>query len=256
MEDRTPEINKTRIIFNSKFKEFINKLKVENSAILNQTKTLNYNIVEEIQEEIRKWIIENQSYLTFCWNNQKIDKSPYSMPDFFVIFISLLVDLDKCYNWEDIYTEFKNMRDNKIIIDFTIDASDNLLEDDETLRTSSCLCSHKCLFKNMAFISNNISEIKLWIACDCCEKTGIMTKSEFQKRVREARPKIMKAYQEKKTIEKKKRKESELEKIYRRCNNCDELKVLHIEPSWKKLCGRCYFEKKHKEEIEICLLKK
>jgi hypothetical protein len=244
MEDNMA-INKTRIIFDSKFKGFINKLKFENDEILKQTNTYNYQVIENIQKQIREWVIKSQQCLTLCWADKKnkIDYGANSMPDFFVIFISLLVDLENCHNWNEVYEQFRKLKDNKIIIDFEVDMSDNLLED-ENLIISKCLCGHECLFKHMALLSNNKTEIKLWIACDCCEKTGIMTKTEFVKRVRQARPKIMRAY-----------KEKQLEKKFRRCSDCNELKIPNEEPNWKTICKFCYFCKNTKLNEGICLLK-
>lgn len=241
-------VNKTHIVFNSKFKEFINLLKREKNDILQQTNnTFNYEILDQIQEEIREWIIENQTLLIFS-EKHKIDKSSYSMSDFFVIFISLLVDLEKCCTWYDIYKQFDDVRNNKIVLNFEVDMSNNLIEDEISIE-SSCLCGHTCNFKHMAFIFSDLTKIKLWIACDCCSKTGIINVSEFKKRVREARPKIKKAYDDKKQLEKQKKKELELQKKFRRCENCNELNILLAEPPYKKLCKYCYFKSKNINQI-------
>lgn len=245
-------VNKTHVVFNYKFKEFIKLLKKENETLLGQTNTFNYQVLEQIQYEIREWIIKNQHELILSWEH-KIDKSAHSMPDFFVIFISLLIDLEKCTNWYDVYNEFDDIRNNKIVMCFEVDMSNNLIEDEISIE-SSCLCSHTCNFKNMAFIFSDLTKIKLWIGCDCCQKLGIMNINEFKRKVREARPKIMKAHEDKKQLQKQKRKEIELQKKFRRCNICNEFKILINEPKWLINCKLCYFKNKKIVPDNICLL--
>jgi hypothetical protein len=131
---------------------------------------------------------------------------------------------------------------------FEVDMSNNLIEDEITIK-STCLCSHTCNFKHMAFIFSDLTKIKLWIACDCCSKIGIININEFKKRVREARPKIKKAYDDKKQLEKQKKKELELQKKFRKCNNCNEWNIELVQPSYKKLCKYCYFKSNHINQI-------
>ena len=101
----------------------------------------------------------------------------------------------------------------------------------------------------MAKITNINNNITFWIGCDCCNKTGIITKTEFQKKVRNSRSQVMEKYNTKK-------EELKLAKKYRKCNICLEYKILLSDPEWKKTCGKCFYEKENAKKVTgICLLK-
>ena len=186
------------------------------------------------------------------------------MPDFFVIFISILVDdLDKCFSWDDIFVRFEKYKDYNIIINFQLTE----IEENFCGQDSQCFCSHKCFVNNMAIITNIKNNITFWIGCDCCNKTGIITKTEFQKKVRNNRSQVMKKYIAKKEVERiqklelkaleiKKQQELKLAEKFKKCINCLEYKILLSEPEWKKNCGRCFYEIENSKKVTgVCLLK-
>jgi hypothetical protein len=246
--DNLMEQNKTRIIFNQRYKTFIKKLLDNNKSLIHELNSKDMNTLQDIQEQLREWIRLNQDDIDLCWTNQKIRKDANSMPDYFAIFISLLTDnIDNFYNWDDIYNYSKasiadTIAENRI--DFTQNFNDENLDDDEIANfLGKCLCGHFCKFKNMAILENKQKHINLWIACDCAVKTGIINKNEFTKQVRLARQRINNHYLNQQKIKK-------LKETFRQCIDCNEYKILLTDPTYKIRCNYCYFKYKNKDQIQ------
>ena len=181
-------INQTNICFNDKLKECIYLFRSENPngaiSILRNGSTNDENIemINKAQADIRKWFANNQwridinSYLS-------VEIKSFQHPDYYALLNAVVVDLDQCENWDDVYKQINEaITNNNANLSQTMSFLD-LGDFDETKEFQyKCLCGHSCKNENLALIKNPFTKLHLLVACDCITKTGIISKNEFKKR--------------------------------------------------------------------------
>jgi hypothetical protein len=254
--------NKTDIVYNNKFIEFIAVLK---SLVIKKFKTTMEH--SENLDEMHNWISEyvknNKDNLT-CSDK---DKSILcNKPNLFVINFCLLVnDLNKYNKFEEIdLIEIKN--NSKITCaNYIKDCSNNTFEDNTFYNNESnenkmrCACGKMVIPQNITYIKKN--DIKIQFGDVCMEKTGIITKKEIKK--------VKLKYEKRNNLIQKwaiitnnliKYNKSIIINIvmkqiseYRICIECLELKVPKNKPHWNKACLDCYY-KKTQVPLNKCLI--
>jgi hypothetical protein len=229
----------------------------------NNLKTMDYNCLQETQQKLREYFVTHQNE----FNIAGVLKHSYvNCSDFYALICSVTCDLSICETWKDVYNQYKSSLHHKETL---YDASNNLLYRDFTLcnydddydpkQKIVCMCGHNCCPENMSIITNKYTGLNALIACDCLEKTGIITSYEFKKKIKknDGYAKIL----VKKELEKQKmnNKIYRWEKLVSKCVElqdkriCEECGILSIEktaPIWKKKCLSCHYKK----NTGVCLL--
>lgn len=259
MEDYT---NKTRIIFDYNLKLCIMNIPVE---LTRNLKSFDYLSLQDAQKQLREYFVSHQNEFNIAG---RLTHSYECCPDFYALLSAVTADLSMCESWDDVYNQFvSSLKQSETLYD----ASNNSLsghfslcdygDDYDSKVKIVCMCSHLCCPENMSIITNRYTGLNVLIACDCLEKTGIISSYEFKKKVKknDAYAKIL----VKKELEKQKLKNNfyKWEKIvshcleknttHRKCEECNVLCILKNEPIWKKKCLNCHY----KPQIGVCLLK-
>lgn len=257
-------LNNTRVVFDYKLKQCIMNIP---QRLLNQLRCEDYVHLQDTQEEIREYFRNHQGE----FNVAGILKNSYeNCPDYYALLSAVTADLSVCETWQDVYNQFTSSFKYNEQLNNMYDASGSFIfcdfpDDYNELIKITCMCSHKCCPENMSIITNNYTGLNNLIACDCLEKTGIISSYQFKKKrlQNDAYAKIIVKKEEAKN--KKKNIYDLFEKIvseytnkintFRKCQHCNVLNILKEEPSWKKICKNCYIQKNQKIPKGVCLLK-
>jgi hypothetical protein len=227
--------------------------------------SMDYITLQETQKQVREYFVTHQNEFNIAG---RLKKASECCPDYYALLSAVVADLSICESWDDVYTQFVSSLHQS---DTLYDASNNYMCKDFTLCTYEddyapkikivCMCSHWCCPENMSIITNYNTGLNALIACDCLEKTGIISSYEFKKKIKrsDAYAKIL----VKKEIEKKNRsnymnrwenivlKYLDKNESSRKCIECGILSILKTEPAWKKKCTNCYYVK----PTGVCLLR-
>ena len=246
----TDYFNDTRIEFDNNLKRCI--LNMPND-LKNRLLMDNYVDIQPAQQEIRDYFVKNQSEINI---KGRLTFKYDSCPDFYALLSASIADLSICNNWDDVFLQFKqsNYKQHHLQL---INYPKNISYKD----VMTCMCSHKCSPENMSVVTNKFTGLNVLIACDCLEKTGIISSYEFKKKVRKndryAKFIVEKAYEKErqKNVDYRWKKliSNYIEKIetHRRCNRCEKLAIEKSKPEWFKDCVNCYNNKM----VGVCLLK-
>lgn len=256
--------NNTRVVFDYKLKLLILKLHTEHKDLINSLKNDDYLMLQDTQYRIRDYFVLHQNEL----NIAGILKHHYiCCPDFFALLCAVISDINSCENWDDVWLQLtKSNKENQTLYD----SSGNLFEYvnyEEDLNTKiiiKCMCSHLCCPENMSIITNTYTNLRVLIACDCLEKTGIISSYEFKKKSKlndtyekimfnKANAKLKKQSYDIKWINVVK-KYIETKNKYRFCDGCGILNINKNENSYIKKCKQCYINNKNILKPGICYL--
>lgn len=239
-------INQTSIIFNQNLKNCIAQLHELNpSNCISNMKKNDYKSVLDGQENARKWFMENQ-FLLNIENNRKLTKASYNYPNFYALLCANVCDLNRCRTWEDVSLQIAELHSK----------SDNIFCDfDEDVYNIHCSCGHIVCPDHTAMIK--INNMNIIIACDCLEKTGIMSKAEFKRLdkpecynlLHEAR---LKRNAERLRLRKIRLAREARESSHRQCLLCKEYMIPNDKPEYFKYCGSCYHNRGR--QFGVCLL--
>ena len=238
-------INKTTIIYDFKFQQFIKKLQKKAIYGWNFSNSLSFDF-NDFHNWIQDYTQENKQSINFSGNIT-------SKPNLYVINICLLIDIDK-------YSSFE-----KIIIRELPRVN---FANTNTSGRIRCACGKEISPEYTYHMSsfdylNNPIIIQLGMVC--IEKIGITQKelkrikkekiekdnkqTEIADRnkkivIRQLFNQIIKRKNQIEEVEKNKRKMNEQFKTYRRCSSCKKFNILRIEKGWKKVCINCHINTK------------
>jgi len=162
-------LSKIRVIFNSKFKQFIANLRRNND--LSNLYLTNMDLILPTQLKLREYIQQNQDQFDMEHGSININKFE-SHPDFFAIMICVIIpNLDLYSNFQEILNE-----SNKHQWHFSLYSSDNQEDGLEEYAANyfRCACHHSCSPENLFIITNIHSNQNILIGCDCAKKTGFI----------------------------------------------------------------------------------
>jgi hypothetical protein len=252
MEEYT---NNTRVVFDNRLRLCLMNIP---SQILNNLRINDYEVLQKTQKELREYLVKHQNEFNIAG---RLKHSYENCPDFYALLCAVIADLSKCETWEDVYSQFtQSVKGDNTLYDSSYNELYNKFEFckygdnyDPKIQVV-CMCSHLCCPENMSIITNPYTKLKSLIACDCLEKTGIITSYQFKKKIKQndAYAKIV----VKKQIEKEKMKQTTYrwEKLVseyvdksnttRKCMECQTLSILKTEPVWKTKCLNCYLKPK------------
>lgn len=244
--------NNTRVKFDYRLKLLIQKLHTEHPNIINKLNIDDYDVLQDAQKFIRNYYFINQQEINIAG---RLTKQYESCPDYFALLCAVVADLTKCENWEDVWKQYafsfdENNRYSENIFEFV-----NYDPNFDVKQHVFCMCSHWCCAENMSIITNRNTKFKLLIACDCLEKTGIISSYEFKKKARlhDRYAKIIYDKEMIKTNElllEQQRKEYEQKlKEYKLCYDCEQ-PIIKI-GSFKTRCGSCHYKFKNKDNKHI-----
>ena len=177
-------INHTTILFNEEFKEIIKELKTQPELEMMKN-CVEVETLHACQGVIRNYI--NEKYPTLIKNK---------MPDFFAIFICLIINMDNYHSWEEITDTFLEINRSR---DIEHGMNDHY----------NCSCGHYIMAKNSFIITHYDTEINLLLGCECIEKSEIVNNFKEIKKTRQALVRKIETEQKKKEI---KRLQEEVEK--------------------------------------------
>jgi len=165
------KITKTNIIYNDKFKNFIKKMKRNFSEDALKSLDLRYKM--ELQDRIRKYVVNNQYDFDMNNNKKMFLGSHSSHEDFFCIFIALLIRDEKL-------DDFKNLNE---IIEYikkheAFGMSGYASSDVENTGSSQlrfcCACDHNCSPQNLYVINNPDTFYAIIVGSACIKKYKII----------------------------------------------------------------------------------
>lgn len=223
---------RVNIVFDDKFKIFIKKLQERLNDELEclQEYILNKIIIgtEEIQYKIREYIIKHQDEFNYEKKN-KITETNHSNTDFFAIFVCLLVNIDTCDNFNDVWIHVR--KHHKLT-----EASTE--KEEGTYENYKCACSQICSVDNLYIISNDILRRSIMVGSVCIQKNYIIDSTEIKKLISERKKRI----QEKK--EKQEREQRIKQKLVDREHRIKQ-KLIEAIPK--------YIEEKKKKVLNIVI---
>ena len=152
-------LSKVKLIFNDKFKFFINKLKIEiDISALYGDVTIEGTMV--IQAKIRDYMLKNQD------DFDKVGKIHlYSFPEFFVVMLCIIFpDISTLNNLNELFDEDKIEKSN--YAELWSSDTDQVIGDNEC----KCACNQQCCAKNLYKIRNKTTLLTLIVGCDCIKK--------------------------------------------------------------------------------------
>ena len=253
--------NDTRVKFDYRLKLLIQKLHTEYPNIINKLNIDDYDVLQDAQKFIRNYYFINQQEINIAG---RLTKQYESCPEYFSLLCATVADLTKCENWNDIWKQYtftfdENNRYSKIgnMYEFV-----NYDPKFDVKQSVICMCYHWCCAENMSIITNRNTKFKLLIACDCLEKTGIISSYEFKKKAR-LNDRYAKIIYDKEIIKQTKLSLQEkwvnlvntyIEKIkdYKCCCDCKQLII--EKGSFKTRCSPCHHKEKTKDIKPKCLL--
>ena len=161
-------VNICNIVFDEKFKLFINTMKNVFIDKLELSKECRNNIyLADAQEIYRNYIISKKSDLTLTQN--KIINQ-----EFFAILVCLILpNIDDITKFEDV---FKNYKKDFIIFDNNLHNCDNTIDRTDT----HCACCHLVKGDNVYRFINITTGFTLLIGCDCIKKYKILSDEELK----------------------------------------------------------------------------
>jgi len=242
------EINKTDIIFNTRFNYFIKKLQNELIKKWEWCFNKKYNICfDKMHDWVEEYVTNNKNLIDCVGRiNTK--------PNLYTINICLLLDIDNYSSFKEI--NILELYEKELI--YKIEYSNYSQEgSSEKVR---CACGKKIVPKNTFHISSLKNLIKIQLGDTCIEKTGIETKiltkikkEKIEKNKKEYedainnKKKLIEQFENK--IEKDKKLKEELEnnrkKVieefvnYKKCVGCKKYKVVKKD-YWKIMCCVCW----------------
>jgi hypothetical protein len=198
---------------------------------------MSYCVLEGVQEEIRTYFIQHQKEFNIIKMDKEGDRViPLNRkPDFFALLCATVADLSLCKNWKDVYNQLNDGKVKSENYKFC-DYGDGEIAELDALQ---CMCSHYCCPENMSIITNPYTGLNAFIACDCLQKTGIISSYQFKKNAQ-----LNSSY--KKMIKRREKKNKckkcieEMKKKCRECAQCGTFNILKTEPAWKKKCLLCH----------------
>lgn len=156
-------ISAVKIIDNEKFKKYIKMLKDEFPHYLLSNESLHQ--LEQEQEEIRRYIFNNEQDLDFTIENFKI--TPVNKPELFLIMLSINTALDLCNSFTDILNQ--NIQE---------DVGDELNTGGHNDGETFCACGKGVAILHAPIINNKITNKFLLIGCCCAKKAEILTQKQ------------------------------------------------------------------------------
>ena len=162
-------INPTGILFDDKFKQFVdNLIETDPNGCISALK------IAHTTDDNIKYLMKAQDIIRHYFKT-KYPSHRFDYPDYFAVVVATASDLSKCNSWYDVGQQFVESATKGI----TYCANP---EDFESKRHDyACLCSHWCSRKSLSIILNKHTDLSILVACDCITKTGIVTKSQFKK---------------------------------------------------------------------------
>jgi hypothetical protein len=235
-------INETTVVFDTRLKLAVLKLHEENpDKCMDKIKTPFYKNIISGQATIRAWFIKNQDMFSI---SRPLCLSGRNMPNFYALLCLNVCDMATCHSWDDVTSEILNFN-NILFCDFTVEDI-----------SSNCACGHKVSPNSTFMIKNETTQGHLLLGCNCGEKFGIISKTEFDKL---KKPEIYETLLlnrklKNQEIAKNKNKSKQIAnkwgelakrithsvETYRFCIGCGVRCILHIEGSWKIRCKPCY----------------
>ena len=156
-------INFCNIVFDEKFKVFIQTMRNKFIGYLEISNGCPYYVLSVQQERYRDYIAERKDELTLIESKKCINQ------EYFAILVSLIIpNTDSIEKFEDVFKNYKT--------DFTV--VDNNLYDDENqtqIDKTYCACGHKVKSNNVYNLINNTTGYNLLIGCDCIDKYKILS---------------------------------------------------------------------------------
>lgn len=226
MSDKS-SINKTRIIFNDRLKEFIYRTRKNHPDYLT---SFSYDILLKDQEKLRKILLDNQIHINV---NGRITSKPESMPDYFAFMCAYVSDLSQCNNWEDITNNLI-----KTHINSRTDYSLNYIsfpeypdDMDYNKKNVNCCCSQCCFPDSLTILSYPQTNLNLLIACVCIQKSKIINNIKL---IEKLKPNKFK----KEAI--KRKEKNNYKKNFRQCEKCNLYKIDKNKNSNYKYCINCW----------------
>uniref|UniRef100_A0A6C0B038 DUF5710 domain-containing protein n=1 Tax=viral metagenome TaxID=1070528 RepID=A0A6C0B038_9ZZZZ len=216
-------VNKTTILFNERFKEFIIdlSLKVEREWF-----STSYGIdFDEMHSWIQKYVLKYASLINYTG-------SITSMPNLYAINICLLLG-----------REIENISSfDKIIFRDTFSQiyyANSAYHDDNAALEVRCACKHKISPQNTFRLKSNVNKITIQLGDDCIQKTGISS-SFLNNLKKEARRKYRASKALMKLVVHELHEEFNKRQFCRRCISCKQYNIAKSEPSFKTRCPPCF----------------
>lgn len=221
-------ITKITVMFDDNFRLFHAKMKktMESTIIPASQMDLSgncYDLIDQQQNKYREYFIENQDQLTIE-DNKKLTN--YNMPEIFAITISLLINIDSCNNFQDVF--------NKIKLESIIHKDDDL-EELEIIRDQQCICGQTCGLTNVFLILNPITDKIAMVGCVCIKKRKIIEPSIIDEAIKKRNAKLRK-------------QKAKLENKI--CIECD--KILRKNDK-EAICNSCIKKKEKEAKIPRCI---
>lgn len=155
------------IIYDDKFKIFIKEAQDDCKNFMDHIYFLlkNHSVIadatiEKYQSNIRKYIIYNQNKINMDKTIILKEHQTNSYPNFFAIFMALLINIDECDNFDDIMNKIKKIKKPRNGTD---------------LQTIHCACSHSCKCENLFEIDYIPLNRAFLIGCDCYIKNKLVS---------------------------------------------------------------------------------
>ena len=129
-----------------------------------------------LQTEIRDYIVEHQAEFRLSWGALS-QRSHYSHPGFFAIFMCITADLTQCTSCDDALQQ----TDYQECVSAITDIGDG--GDEESV----CVCGHDCSTANTYRITNKKTGLMSIVGQDCIRKHKLVDPKVFARAKKEAR---------------------------------------------------------------------
>ena len=259
-------INKTDIIFDIQFKDFIKKLQmimIKEWSHLFHIKSC--DSLDHMHQWIQEYVFDNRKQINLNVkidvknkSNTKVsdDKRAVNMPNLYAINVCLLLDIDK-------YSSFKEIEIPEKFVDYSN------YSDEYNLCTWRCACGHTVIPQNISYLSSSSNIIKIQLGDFCILKTGISSRTlkkikkdkiekdkqqsdkikynrrsliiQFQGNLKRVKQQFEKIKSNKNKVFEQLNHHFETIQNNRRCAVCNKYNILTTEPIWKKKCLECYY---------------
>jgi len=173
-------INRTRIIFNERWKQFITASKplFELNMYKALTEHLMTDLIEyyaNIQENMRDYLKENNSKYDMTTKSRTLD-----MPEYYAFGISQLIDISDCNSFGDLTKKYIQRHQTGLLKIEIVGSGNHDIETEYEMdsTTTNCMCSHSMFCKTAYTLTDLQINKTLMLGCDCILKTGIINKKK------------------------------------------------------------------------------
>lgn len=134
-----------------------------------------YGSQVRLQAEIRDYIVEHQTEFRLSWGVLS-QRSHYSHPGFFAIFMCIAADLTECTSCDDALQQTNYQECVSAITDIGVGGDEE----------STCVCGHACSTGNTYRITNKKTGIMSIVGQDCIKKHKLVDPKVFARAKKEA----------------------------------------------------------------------